>query len=43
MTQGQIFKRSLTGSNSEFSKLHPISSHSCCKYVRAGRPAFARP
>ena len=25
------------------SKLHPISSHSYCMYVRAGRPAFARP
>ena len=25
------------------SGLHPISSHSCCMYVRAGRPAFARP
>ena len=24
------------------SGLHPISSHSCCMYVRAGRPAFAR-
>ena len=23
--------------------LHPVSSHSCCMYVRAGRPAFARP
>ena len=22
---------------------HPVSSHSCWKYVRAGRPAFARP
>ena len=22
---------------------HPLSSHSCWKYVRAGRPAFARP
>ena len=22
---------------------HPVSSHSCCTYVRAGRPAFARP
>ena len=21
--------------------LHPVSSHSCCMYVRAGRPAFA--
>ena len=25
------------------SGLHPISSHSCCTYVQAGRPAFARP
>ena len=25
------------------SKLHPVSSQSCCMYVRAGRPAFARP
>ena len=25
------------------SGLHPISSHSCCMYVRAGRPAFAQP
>ena len=25
------------------SGLHPVSSHSCCVYVRAGRPAFARP
>ena len=24
------------------SGLHPVSSHSCCTYVRAGRPAFAR-
>ena len=23
--------------------LHPVSSQSCCMYVRAGRPAFARP
>ena len=23
--------------------LHPISSHSCCMYVRAGRPTFAWP
>ena len=23
------------------SGLHPISSHSCCMYVRAGHPAFA--
>ena len=25
------------------SGLHPISSQRCCMYVRAGRPAFARP
>ena len=25
------------------SGLHPVSSHSCCMYVRAGRPAFPRP
>ena len=25
------------------SKLLPVSSQSCCMYVRAGRPAFARP
>ena len=25
------------------SGLHPISSHSCCMYVLAGRPALARP
>ena len=25
------------------SGLHPVSSHSCCMYVRAGRPAFAGP
>ena len=25
------------------SKLHPVSSHSCWMYVRAGRPAFVRP
>ena len=25
------------------SGLHPISSHSCCMYVWAGRPAFASP
>ena len=24
-----------------FSGLHPVSSHSCCMYVRAGRPAFS--
>ena len=25
------------------SELHPVSSHSCCMYIRAGCPAFARP
>ena len=25
------------------SGLHPVSSHSCCMYVLAARPAFARP
>ena len=25
------------------SGLHPVSSHSCCMYVLAGRPVFARP
>ena len=25
------------------SGLHPVSSHSCCMYVPAGRPAFAWP
>ena len=24
------------------SELHPVSSHSCCMHVLAGRPAFAR-
>ena len=30
-------------SSGRSSGLHPVSSHSCCKYVLAGRPAFARP
>ena len=25
------------------SGLHPVSSHNCCMYIRAGRPSFARP
>ena len=25
------------------SEIHPVSSHSCCMYVRAGHPAFAWP
>ena len=24
-----------------YQRLHPISSHNCCMYVQAGRPAFA--
>ena len=28
---------------SRSSGLHPVSSHSCCMYVRSGHPAFARP
>ena len=23
--------------------LHPVSSHSCCRYLLSGRPALARP
>ena len=30
-------------SSGRSSGLHPVSSHSCCMYVRAGRPAFAWP
>ena len=30
-------------SSGRSSGLHPVSSHSCCMYVRVGRPAFARP
>ena len=30
-------------SSGRSSGLHPVSSHSCCKYVLTGRPAFARP
>ena len=29
-------------SSGRSSGLHPVSSHSCCMYVRAGLPAFAR-
>ena len=29
--------------SSRSSGLHPVSSHSCCMYVRAGRPAFEWP
>ena len=30
-------------SSGRSSRLHPVSSHSCCMYVLAGCPAFARP
>ena len=36
------FSLSFTASGRS-SGLHPISSHSCCMYVWAGHPAFARP
>ena len=36
------FSLSFIGSGRS-SGLHPISSQSCCMYVRAGCPAFARP
>ena len=36
-----LFLSFITSSRS--SGLHPVSSHSCCMLVRAGRQAFARP
>ena len=36
------FSRSFIASGKS-SGLHPVSSHSCCIYVRAGLPTFARP
>ena len=30
-------------SSGRSSGLHLVSSHNCCMYVRAGRPAFTRP
>ena len=41
LTLSRHFSLSFIAS-SKSSGLHPISSHSCCMYVRAGRPAFAR-
>ena len=35
--------RDIRASGTKSSGLHPVSSHNCCMYVRAGRPAFARP
>ena len=42
LTLSRHFSLSFIAS-SRFSGLHPVSSHSCCMYVRAGRPAFTRP
>ena len=42
LTLSRYFSLSFINSGRS-SELHPISSHSCCMYVRAGRPAFARP
>ena len=42
MTLSRHFSLSFIASGRS-SGLHPVSSHSCCMYVRAGRPAFARP
>ena len=41
LTFSRHFSLSLIAS-SWCSGLHPVSSHSCCMYVRAGPPAFAR-
>ena len=40
LTLSRHFSLSFIAS-SRSSGLHPVSSHSCCRYVRAGRPAFA--
>ena len=42
LTLSRYFSLSFIASGSS-SGLHPVSSHSCWMYVRAGRPAFARP
>ena len=42
LTLSRHFSQSFIASGRS-SGLHPISSHSCCMYVRTGRPAFARP
>ena len=41
LTLSRLFSLSFIASGRS-SRLHPVSSHSCCMYVRAGRPAFAR-
>ena len=42
LTLSRHFSLSFIASG-RFSGLHPVSSQSCCMYVRAGRPAFAQP
>ena len=42
LTLSRHFSLSFIAS-SKSSGQHPVSSHSCWMYVRAGRPAFARP
>ena len=42
LTLSRHFSLSFIASG-RFSGLHPVSSHSCCMYVLAGHPAFARP
>ena len=42
LTLSRLFSLSFIASDRS-SGLHLVSSHSCCMYVRAGCPAFARP
>ena len=42
LTLSRHFSQSFIASDRS-SGLHPVSSHNCCMYVRAGRPAFAWP
>ena len=42
LTLSRYFSLSFIASGRS-SGLHPVSSHSCCMYVQAGRPAFAWP
>ena len=42
LTLSRYFSLSFIASGKS-SELHPVSSHSCCMYVQAGHPAFARP
>ena len=42
LTLSRHFSRSFIASGRSSGR-HPVSSHSCCMYVRAGRPAFVWP